>query len=125
MTLDILNTIFLGIIAFFFLAMTFVLVPFILKMKSGVHAAISLTTHVQNQVAPVMTRVNRVADDVEDMTATVRREVDRFGASMERVSSRVNEMAAFAEVVQNEVREPILKSVATVSGLRRVFRRLF
>jgi hypothetical protein len=125
MTLDILNTIFLGIIAFFFLAMTFVMVPLIWKMKGGVQAAIGLTTHVQSQIAPLMTRVNRVADDVEDMTGTVRREVDRFGASMERVSSRVNEIAAFAEVVQNEVREPILKSVATVSGLRRVFRRLF
>jgi uncharacterized protein YoxC len=125
MTLDILNTIFLGIIAFFFLAMTFVLIPLMWKMKGGVQAAIGLTTQVQSQVVPLMTRVNRVADDVEDMTATVRREVDRFGASMERVSSRVNEMAAFAEAVQNEVREPILKSVATVSGLRRVFSRLF
>jgi uncharacterized protein YoxC len=125
MTLDILNTIFLGIIAFFFLAMTFVLIPLAWKMKGGVQAAIGLTTQVQSQVVPLMTRVNRVADDVEDMTATVRREVDRFGASMERVSSRVNEMAAFAEAVQNEVREPILKSVATVSGLRRVFSRLF
>ena len=125
MTLDILNTIFLGIIAFFFLAMTFVMVPLIWKMKGGVQAAIGLTTQVQSQIAPLMTRVNRVADDVEDMTGTVRREVDRFGASMERVSSRVNEIAAFAEVVQNEVREPILKSVATVSGLRRAFRRLF
>ena len=125
MTLDILNTIFLGIIAFFFLAMTFVMVPLVWKMKGGVQAAIGLTTQVQSQIAPLMTRVNRVADDVEDMTGTVRREVDRFGAAMERVSNRVNEMAAFAEVVQNEVREPILKSVATVSGLRRVFSRLF
>jgi methyl-accepting chemotaxis protein len=125
MTLDILNTIFLGIIAFFFLAMTFVMVPLVWKMKGGVQAAIGLTTQVQSQIAPLMTRVNRVADDVEDMTGTVRREVDRFGATMERVSNRVNEMAAFAEAVQNEVREPILKSVATVSGLRRVFSRLF
>jgi uncharacterized protein YoxC len=125
MTLDILNTIFLGIIALFFLAMTFVLVPLAFKVKRGVHEATALTTDVRSQIAPVMTRVNRVADDVEEMTATARREVDRFGAAMERVSTRVNEMVAFAEVVQNEVRDPILKSVATVSGLRRVFRRLF
>jgi len=125
MTLDILNTIFLGIIAFFFLAMTFVLVPLALKLRNGVHEATALTADVRSQVAPVMTRVNRVAGDVEEMTATVRREVDRFGASMEQVSTRVHEMAAFAEVVQNEIREPVLKSVATVSGLRRVFRRLF
>ena len=123
MTLDILNTIFLGIIAFFFLAMTFVLVPLVLKLKAGVSEATDLTADVRRQVAPVMSRVNRVADDVEGMTATVRREVDRFGTSMERVSQRVNDMVAFAEVVQNEVREPILKSVATVTGLRRVFRR--
>jgi methyl-accepting chemotaxis protein len=125
MTLDILNTIFLGIIAFFFLAMTFVSVPLILKLKKTAHEAGELTADVRRQVAPVAARVHSVADDVEAMTHTVRREVDRFGTSMERVSSRVNELAAFAEVVQNEVREPIMRSVATVSGLRRVLRRLF
>lgn len=125
MTLDILNTIFLGIIAFFFLAMTIVLVPLVLKIKSGVSAGVALTGDVRRQVDPLMARVNRVADDVEGMTGTVRREVDRMGASAERVAHRINEMAAFAEVVQQEIRQPVLKSVATVTGLRRVFGRLF
>jgi uncharacterized protein YoxC len=125
MTLEILNTIFLGIIAFFFLMMTVILIPLVLKVKSGVQEATALTGDVRRKIDPVMARVNRVADDVEGMTATVRREVDRFGTAMERVSARVNEMVTFAEVVQNEVREPILKSVATVTGLRRIFGRRF
>ncbi len=125
MTLELLNTIFLGIIAFFFLAMTLVAVPLVLKVKSGVREVTALTADVRLKVDPVMARVRAIADDVEGMTATVRREVDRFGASAEKVSHRVNEMVALAEVVQNEIREPLLKSAATVAGLRRMFGRLF
>ena len=125
MTLEVLNTIFLGIIAFFFLVMTAVLVPLVLKIKGGVQEATALTGDVRMKLDPVVARVRDIADDVEGMTATVRREVDRLGASAEKVSSRVNEMVAFAEAVQAEVREPLLKSVATVTGLRRMFGRIF
>lgn len=125
MTLDVLNTIFLGIIAFFFLAMTVVIVPLVFKLKSGVQEATALTTDVRMKIDPVMSRVRDIADDVEGMTQTVRREVDRLGASAERVSHRVNEMAALAEVVQTEIREPLLRSAATVAGLKRMFGRLF
>jgi len=125
MTLDILNTVFLGIIAFFFLAMTLVLVPLVLKVKSGVQEATALTTDVRMKVDPVMARVRDIADDVEGMTATVRREVDRLGASAEKVSNRVNEMVALAQAVEAEVRQPLLKSVATVTSLRRILGRLF
>ncbi|MBA2565755.1 MAG: DUF948 domain-containing protein [Gemmatimonadetes bacterium] len=125
MTLEILNTIFLGIIAFFFLAMTVAIVPLLFKIKGGVQEATALTSDVRMKVDPVMARVRDIADDVEGMTATVRREVDRLGTSAEKVSQRVNELVALAEVVQTEVREPLLKSVATVAGLRRAFGRIF
>jgi methyl-accepting chemotaxis protein len=125
MTLELLNTIFLGIIAFFFLAMTAVLVPLVLKIKGGVQEVTALTGDVRAQIAPVMAHVNHVATDVEAVTTTIRREVDRLGDSIERVTERVNDIAAFAEVVQQEVRQPVLKSVATVTGLRRMFGRLF
>ncbi|MCA1572137.1 MAG: hypothetical protein ABR599_05410 [Gemmatimonadota bacterium] len=125
MTLEILNTIFLGIIAFFFLAMTLVLVPLVFKVKSGVREATALTADVRVKMDPVVARVRDIADDVEGMTATVRREVDRLGVSAERVSNRVNEMVALAEVIQSEVREPLLRSAATVAGIKRMFGRIF
>ena len=125
MTLDILNTIFLGIIAFFFLAMTVVLVPLLLKVKGGVQEAKALTADVRMKIDPVMARVRDITDDVEGMTATVRREVERMSVSAQKVSERVNELTELAAVVQAEVREPLLKSVATVTGLRRMFGRLF
>ncbi len=125
MTLELLNTIFLGIIALFFLAMTFVLVPLALKVKGGVEEVKTLTGDVRRQVAPVMSHVTHIAADVEGVATTVRREVDRLGVSAEKVAARVDEMAALVEVVQAEVREPLLKSVATVTGLRRMFNRLF
>lgn len=125
MTLDILNTIFLGIIAFFFLAMTLVLIPLVFKVKGGVKEATALTADVRSQIEPVMARVNRVADDVEGMTSTARREADRLGVAAARISGQVNEMISLMEVVQEEVRQPLLKSVATITGLRRMFGRLF
>lgn len=125
MTLEILNTVFLGIIAFFFLAMTLVLVPVFLKVRSATEEARALTADVRVKIDPVVARVRDIADDVEGVTATVRREVDRLGTSAERVATRVNEMVALAEMVQNEVREPLIKSVATISGLRRMLSRLF
>jgi hypothetical protein len=125
MTLELLNTIFLGIIALFFLVMTFVGVLVGTKVRKGAQEITALTTDVRYKLDPVMARVRDIADDVQHMTTTAKREVDRLGASAEKVSHRVNEFVAFADVVQSEVREPILKSVATVAGLRRMFNRLF
>ena len=125
MTLEVWNTIFLGIIAFFFLAMTIVLIPVALKVKGAVEQASALTGEARRKLDPVMARVNHITDDVQGMTTTVRREVDRFGVSAEKVAAQVDQMAALAEVIQAEIREPLIKSAATVAGLRRMFGRLF
>jgi hypothetical protein len=119
------NTIFLGVIAGYFLVMTVALIWVAFVVRRGVREVSAVASDVRLKIDPVIARVREIADDVEGMSATARREVDRLAATTERVSSRVDEMVALAAAVQEEVREPLLKSVATVAGLRRVVGRLF
>jgi uncharacterized protein YoxC len=119
------NTLFLGIIAGYFLVMTVALIWVALAVRRGVREVSAVAADVRFKIDPVLARVRDIADDVEGMSATARREVERLGSTAERVSHRVDEMVALAAAVQEEVREPLLKSVATVAGLRRVVGRLF
>lgn len=119
------NTLFLGIIAGYFLVMTVALIWVALVVRRGVREVSAVAADVRFKIDPVLARVRAIADDVEGMSATARREVERLGSTAERVSHRVDEMVALAAAVQEEVREPLLKSVATVAGLRRMVGRLF
>ena len=119
------NTLFLGVIAGYFLVMTVALIWVAFVVRRGVREVSAVATDVRLKIDPVLARVREIADDVEGISATARREVERLGSTAERVSNRVDEMVAFAAAVQEEVREPLLKSVATVAGLRRVVGRLF
>ena len=119
------NTLFLGIIAGYFLVMTVALIWVALVVRRGVREVSAVASDVRFKIDPLLARVRDIADDVEGMSATARREVERLGSTAERVSHRVDEMVALAAAVQEEVREPLLKSVATVAGLRRVVGRLF
>ena len=119
------NTLFLGVIAGYFLVMTVALIWVAFVVRRGVREVSAVATDVRLKIDPVLARVREIADDFEGISATARREVERLGSTAERVSNRVDEMVALAAAVQEEVREPLLKSVATVAGLRRVVGRLF
>jgi methyl-accepting chemotaxis protein len=119
------NTLFLGVIAGYFLVMTVALIWVAFVVRRGVREVSAVASDVRLKIDPVLARVREIADDVEGMSATARREVERLGSTAERVSNRVDEMVALAAAVQEEVREQLLKSVATVAGLRRVVGRLF
>jgi methyl-accepting chemotaxis protein len=105
--------------------MTVALIWVAFVVRRGVREVSAVASDVRLKIDPVLARVREIADDVEGMSATARREVERLGSTAERVSNRVDEMVALAAAVQEEVREPLLKSVATVAGLRRVVGRLF
>lgn len=123
------NTIALWIIAAFFLVLTLVLVfvgiPIALDAKRSIAKLSKTIDEVRMKADPILFKVQEMADDVQDVTATVRREADRMGSAVENVSDRVDDMAALIEVVQEEIEKPLLKSVATLSGAKRVFDRWF
>ena len=123
------NTIALWIIASFFLVLTlalvFVGIPIALDVKRSIAKLSKTIDEVRIKADPILFKVQEMADDVQDVTATVRRETDRMGSAVENVSHRVDDMAALIEVVQEEIEKPLLKSVATLSGAKRVLDRWF
>ncbi|MDX1660929.1 MAG: hypothetical protein R3326_03980 [Gemmatimonadota bacterium] len=127
MDLGLWNSIALWIIASFFLILTllllFVGVPVALDVKKTVRKMRGTIDEVRIKVDPILFSAQQVADDVQEMTATAKREAERMGDSVDRVSERIDEFAAIVEVVQEEIQKPLLKSVATISGARRALNR--
>ncbi|HUP01744.1 MAG TPA: DUF948 domain-containing protein [Gemmatimonadota bacterium] len=121
------NTIALCIIAAFFLILTLVLlfvgIPVALDLKRSVRHLRGTVDEVRVKLDPILFRAQAMADDVQEMTATAKREVARVGSSVDRVSERIDDLAALVEVVQEEIRRPLLKSVATLSGAKRFLSR--
>lgn len=121
------NTIALCIIAAFFLIMAgvllFVGIPVALDVKRSVRQIRGTVDEMRVKIDPILFRAQTVADDVQEITATAKREADRVGSSVERVSQRVDDLASLVEVVQEEIQRPLLKSVATFSGARRFISR--
>lgn len=127
MDLGLWNSIALWIIASFFLILTLVLlfvgVPVALDVKKTVRKMRGTIDEVRIKVDPILFSAQQVADDVQEMTATAKREAERVGDSVDRVSERIDEFAALVEVVQEEIQKPLLKSVATISGAKRALSR--
>jgi uncharacterized protein YoxC len=129
MELDLWNTIALWIIATFFLVMTGVLVfvgiPIALDIKRTVKHLRGTVDEVRVKLDPVLFKAQAVADDIQEMTATAKREAARVGASVEKVSERIDDFASLVEVIQTEIEKPLLRTVATVSGAKRMLSRWF
>lgn len=121
------NTIALWVIAAFFLILTLVLlfvgIPVALDVKRSARKMRGTLDEVRVKVDPILFRAQSVADDIQEMSATAKREVNRVGTSVDRVSKRIDDLAALVEVVQEEVQKPLLKSVATFSGAKRFLSR--
>lgn len=121
------NTIALWVIASFFLILTLVLVfvgiPVALDIKRSARQIQSTVDEVRVKMDPILFRAQSMADDLQEMTSTAKREVDRVGSSVDRVSARIDDLASLVEVVQDEIQQPLLKSVATLSGVKRFVSR--
>lgn len=121
------NTIALGIIAAFFLVLTLVLlfvgVPVALDMKRSVKHLRGTMDEVRIKLDPILFRAQAVADDIQEMTATAKREVARVGTSVDRMTDRIDDLTSLVEVVQEEIQKPLLKTVATLSGAKRFLSR--
>jgi hypothetical protein len=67
------------------------------------------------QVAPVMSRVNAILDDVKDVSAKVKEEADRVDVAIHRTIERVDDTA---DRVRSTVREKTSWVVGVIRGLR-------
>lgn len=122
-------TIALWIIAAFFLVLTLVLlfvgIPVALDVKRTIRRAQGTIDEVRIKVDPILFKAQEVASDIQEMTATAKREAERVGASIENVSGRVDDFAALMEVVQEQVEKPLLRSVAALATARKTISKFF
>lgn len=123
------NSIALWIIASFFLVMTLILlfvgIPVLLDLKRSVRKLSGTIDEVRVKVDPVLFSAQKVADDIQEMTATAKREATRMGASAEKVSERVDDFAELIGVMRDEIEKPLLKSVATIATARKALSRFW
>jgi len=122
-------TIALWIIAAFFLVLTLVLlfvgIPIALDVKRTIRRAQGTLDEVRIKIDPILFKAQEVASDIQEMTATAKREAERVGASIENVSGRVDDFAALIEVVQEQVEKPLLRSVAALVTARKTISKFF
>ena len=67
------------------------------------------------QIAPAMTRVNAILDDVKDVSAKVKEEADRVDVAIHRTIERVDDTA---DRVRSTVRAKTSWVVGVIRGLR-------
>lgn len=129
MDLAVWNTIGLWVIASFFLILTLILlfvgIPVALDVKRTVKHLRGTLDEVRLKLDPVLFKAQAVANDIQEMTATAKREAARMGASVEKVSERIDDLASLVEVVQQEIEKPLLKTAATVSSAKKMLSRWF
>ena len=129
MDLALWTTIAFWIVAVFFLLLTGVLVfvgiPVALDIKRTVKHLRGTLDEVRIKLDPILFKAQAMADDIQEMTATAKREAARVGASVEKVSERIDDLASLVEVVQQEIEKPLLKTVATVSTAKKMLSRWF
>ena len=122
-------TIALWIIAAFFLVLTLVLlfvgIPVALDVKRTLRRVQGTIDEVRVKADPILFKAQAVASDIQEMTATAKREAERVGASIENVSGRVDDFAALMEVVQEQVEKPLLRSVAALATARKTISKFF
>lgn len=122
-------TIALWIIAAFFLVLTLVLlfvgIPVALDVKRTIRRVQGTIDEVRIKADPILFKAQEVASDIQEMTATAKREAERVGASIENVSGRVDDFAALMEVVQEQVEKPLLRSVAALATARKTISKFF
>ena len=122
-------TIALWIIAAFFLVLTLVLlfvgIPIALDVKRSIRGIQGTIDEVRVKADPILFKAQALAGDIQEMTATARRETERMGASIQNVSARVDDFAALVEVMQEQVEKPLLRSVAAFATARKTISKFF
>lgn len=106
-----------------------VLIPAIVAVRKASHRMTTLLDHVGNHLDPLASHATRIADDVQFITTSVRRDVHELERTVERVTGGVNagldaagrrlaELSALLRVAQDELEASVIAAGATLRGVR-------
>jgi methyl-accepting chemotaxis protein len=119
-------TVVLGLLA---LVAVIALVVLLLQIRSAAFALRDAARKIEDKADPVLERTRAIAQHVEFISGTVRKDVERLNASVKALSDRlqqasdhmedrIEEFNALMELVQNEAEDVFIDTASTVRGLK-------
>lgn len=106
-----------------------ILIPAAVSLRRATEKASRLIDKLSGELSPIATRVNRISDNVDSITTTVRANVDevsrtvryvaeRTRLGVEGVEQRVGELNALLSIAQNELEHAVVSTAATLHGVQ-------
>jgi methyl-accepting chemotaxis protein len=125
-------TVVLGLLA---LVAVIALVVLLIQIRAAAFALRDAARKIEDKADPVLERSRAIAQHVEYITGTVRKDVERLNASVKALSDRlqqasdhmedrIEEFNALMELVQTEAEDVFIDTASTVRGLKAGAHRL-
>jgi uncharacterized protein YoxC len=125
----------LGVVVLLLLIAGLLSLRMISDVRKGIREAQRSVQRLLPSAAPIVEKAKHVADDAEDVSGKVRRQVDDLMGTLNEVNeslrdatrtakARVREFGAVLDVVQTEAEELLLDTAATARGVHTAAERL-
>jgi uncharacterized protein YoxC len=105
------------LIAGLLLLNTIFLVVFLLKAFKAFSEAQKLLETARLQLTPLSHDVTRITTEVKGILASVQRDVDKVGDSLDHVRDTTRNLKEFEYMIQERIQEPLLEITTLLSAL--------
>ena len=106
-----------------------ILVPIAMSVRRATDKASRLIDKLSGELSPFAIRANRISDNVDSITSTVRANVEELSGTVryvaertrlgvEGVEQRVGELNALISIAQNELEHAVVSTAATLHGVQ-------
>lgn len=117
------------VIAIAVIILVAVLIPAALSARRATDKASALIDRLSRELSPLVGRANKISDNVDSITSTVRADVDevsrtvryvaeRARLGVEGVEQRVGELDTLLTIAQNELEHAVVSTAATLQGVQ-------
>src|SRR6185312_8196468 len=117
------------VVAIAVIVLVAILVPAALSFRRATDKASALLDRLGRELSPLVGRANRISDnvdsisgtvraDVEELSRTVRYVAERTRLGVEGVEQRVGELNTLISIAQNELEDAVVSTAATLHGVQ-------
>lgn len=117
------------VIAIAVIVLVAVLIPAALSVRRATDKASAMLDRLGRELSPLVGRANRISENVDSITSTVRADVDevsrtvryvteRARLGVEGVEQRVGELNTLLTIAQNELEHAVVSTAATLQGVQ-------
>lgn len=108
-----------AVIAGLFLLNTIFLVVFLFKAFKAFTEAQKFLETARMQLTPLSHDITRVTTEVKGILATVQKDLDKVGDSLDHVRDTTQNLKEFEYMIQERIQEPLLEITAFLSALAK------